>query len=155
MEDKKEYLDLTMKVWEKTLASKIIPMEDVPKSIEKILTNYCKRNIKVKDDSLTENTTVNDMIQLKDIRLGDVIEANFGNRIVKGEIVTISSVGFPDNYNYFKDSDKVLHGYIEWTLFPEYITGIDTGFRTYYQWMSDYKGRYKIIKKEDYEDLGK
>ena len=93
------------------------------------------------------------MIQLKDIRLGDVIEENFGNRIVKGEIVTISSVGFPDNYSYF--IDKVLHGYIEWTLFPEYITGIDTGFRTYYQWMSDYKGRYKIIKREDYENMGK
>lgn len=92
------------------------------------------------------------MIQLKDIRLGDVVEANFGNRIVKGEIVTISSVGFPDNYNYFRD--KVLHGYIEWTLFPEYITGIDTGFKTYYQWFFDYEGRYKIIKREDYENMG-
>lgn len=50
----KEFLDLTMKVWEKTLASQIIPVEDVPKTIEKILTNYCKRNIKVKGDGLTE-----------------------------------------------------------------------------------------------------
>lgn len=92
------------------------------------------------------------MIQLKDIRLGDIVETNIANKTVYGEIVTISSVGFPDNYNYFKDSDKILHGYIEWTLFPEYITGIDTGFRTYYQWMSDYKdkGRYKIIRKEDF-----
>ena len=48
-------LTLTMKVWEKTLASQIIPMEDVPKTIEKILTNYCKRNIKVKGDGLTKN----------------------------------------------------------------------------------------------------
>ena len=54
----KEYLDLTMKVWEKTLASQIIPVEDVPKTIEKILTNYCKRNIKVKGDGLTENMEV-------------------------------------------------------------------------------------------------
>ena len=51
-------LDLTMKVCEKTLASQIIPVEDVPKTIEKILTNYCKRNIKVKDDGLTENMEV-------------------------------------------------------------------------------------------------
>ena len=122
----------------------------IPVSAERLLQctkdiiTYCKRGIKVK----------NDMIQLKDIRLGDVIEANFGNRIVKGEIVTISSVGFPDNYNYFKDSDKILHGYIEWTLFPEYITGIDTGFRTFYQWLFDYEGRYKIIKREDYENMG-
>lgn len=47
-----------MKVWEKTLASQIIPIEDVPKTIEKILTNwckrnYCKRNIKIKGDGLT------------------------------------------------------------------------------------------------------
>ena len=56
--NKKESLDLTMKIWDKTLASKIIPIEDVPKSIEKILTNYCKRNIKVKDDGLTENMEV-------------------------------------------------------------------------------------------------
>ena len=54
----KEYLDLTMKVWEKTIASQIIPVEDVPKTIEKILTNYCKRNIKVKGDGLTENMEV-------------------------------------------------------------------------------------------------
>ena len=47
-----------MKVWEKTLASQIIPIEDVPKTIEKILTNYCKRNIKVKGDGLTENMEV-------------------------------------------------------------------------------------------------
>ena len=58
-----KYLDLTMKVWEKTLASQIIPIEDVPKTIEKILTNwckrnYCKRNIKVKGDGLTENMEV-------------------------------------------------------------------------------------------------
>lgn len=58
-----KYLDLTMKVWEKTLASQIIPVEDVPKSIEKILTNwckrnYCKRNVKVKGDGLTENMEV-------------------------------------------------------------------------------------------------
>ena len=33
-----KYLDLTMKVWEKTLASQIIPVEDIPKTIEKILT---------------------------------------------------------------------------------------------------------------------
>lgn len=90
------------------------------------------------------------MIQLKDIRLGDVVEASIANKIVYGEIVTISSVGFPDNYNYFRDCDKVLHGYIDWVLFPEYITDVDRGFRTYYQWMSDYKGRYKIIKKEDF-----
>ena len=54
----KEFLDLTMKVWEKTLASQIIPVEDIPKTIEKILTNYCKRNIKVKGDGLTENMEV-------------------------------------------------------------------------------------------------
>lgn len=53
-----KYLDLTMKVWEKTLASQIIPVEDIPKTIEKILTNYCKRNIKVKGDGLTENMKV-------------------------------------------------------------------------------------------------
>lgn len=97
----------------------------------------------------------NDMIQLKDIRLGDIVEANIANKIVYGEIVTISSVGLPGNYDYFRDRDKVLHGYIEWTLFPEYITDIDTGFRTYYQWFFDYEGRYKIIKKEDYENMGK
>jgi hypothetical protein len=56
-------LDLTMKVWEKTLASQIIPIEDVPKAIETILTNwckrnYCKRNVKVKGDGLTENMEV-------------------------------------------------------------------------------------------------
>lgn len=56
--NEKEYLDLTMKVWEKTLASQIIPVEDIPKTIEKILTNYCKRNIKVKGDGLTENMEV-------------------------------------------------------------------------------------------------
>lgn len=56
--NEKEFRDLTMKVWEKTLASQIIPMEDVPKVIEKILTNYCKRNIKVKGDGLTENMEV-------------------------------------------------------------------------------------------------
>jgi hypothetical protein len=55
MIDEKESLDLTMKVWEKTLASQIIPVEDVPKTIEKILTNWCKRNIKDKGDGLTEN----------------------------------------------------------------------------------------------------
>jgi hypothetical protein len=44
-----------MKVWEKTLASQIIPIEDVPKTIEKILTNYCKRNVKVKGNGLTED----------------------------------------------------------------------------------------------------
>lgn len=54
----KEFLDLTMKVWEKTLASQIIPVEDVPKTIEKILTNYCKRNVKVKGDGLTEDMEV-------------------------------------------------------------------------------------------------
>lgn len=54
----KEFLDLTMKVWEKTLASQIIPVEDVPKTIEKILTNYCKRKVKVKGDGLTENMEV-------------------------------------------------------------------------------------------------
>ena len=53
-----KYLDLTMKVWEKTLASQIIPVEDIPKTIEKILTNYCKRNIKVKGDGLSENMEV-------------------------------------------------------------------------------------------------
>ena len=95
------------------------------------------------------------MIKLKDIRLGDVVEANIANKTVYGEVVTISSVGFPDNYNYFKDGDKILHGYIVWTLFPEYITGIDTEFRTFYQWLFDYEGRYKIIKKEDYENMGK
>lgn len=51
-------LNLTMKVWEKTLASQIIPVEDIPKTIEKILTNYCKRNIKVKGDGLTKNMEV-------------------------------------------------------------------------------------------------
>lgn len=56
--NKNENLNLTIKVWEKTLASQIIPIEDVPKSIEKILTNYCKRNIKVKGDGLTENMEV-------------------------------------------------------------------------------------------------
>jgi hypothetical protein len=58
-----KYLDLTMKIWEKTLASQIIPINDVPKTIEKILTNwckrnYCKRNVKVKGDGLTENMDV-------------------------------------------------------------------------------------------------
>lgn len=53
-----KYLDLTMKIWEKTFASQIIPMEDVPKSIEKILTNYYKQNVKVKGDGLTENMEV-------------------------------------------------------------------------------------------------
>ena len=57
--DENENLDLTIKVWEKTLASQIIPIEDIPKSIEKILTNYCNRNIKVKGDGLTENIEVN------------------------------------------------------------------------------------------------
>lgn len=90
------------------------------------------------------------MIQLKDIRLGDIVEANIANKTVYGEIVTISSVGFPNNYNYFNDCGKILHGYIDWVLFPEYITGIETGFKTYYQWMSDQKGRYKIIRKEDF-----
>lgn len=57
-------LDLTMKVWEKTLASQIIPVEDVPKTIEKILTNwcnrnYCNRNVKVKGDGLTEDIIAN------------------------------------------------------------------------------------------------
>lgn len=56
--DEKESLDLTMKVWKKTLASKIIPIEDIPKTIEKILTNYCKQNVKVKGDGLTENMEV-------------------------------------------------------------------------------------------------
>ena len=56
--NKNESLDLTMNVWEKTLASQIIPIEDIPKSIEKILTNYCKRNIKVKGNGLTENMEV-------------------------------------------------------------------------------------------------
>jgi hypothetical protein len=56
--NKNENLDLTMKVFEKTLASQIIPIEDVPKTIEKILTNYCKRNVKVKGDGLTENMEV-------------------------------------------------------------------------------------------------
>mgnify|MGYP006386876237 CR=1 FL=1 len=58
MIDEKESLELTMKVWEKTLASQIIPIEDVPKTIEKILTNYCKRNVKVKGDGLTENMEI-------------------------------------------------------------------------------------------------
>lgn len=53
-----KYLDLTMKVWEKTLASQIIPVEDIPKAIEKILTNYCKRNVKVKGDGLSEDIEV-------------------------------------------------------------------------------------------------
>jgi hypothetical protein len=56
--NKNESLDLTMKVWEKTLASQIIPMEDVPKAIEKIVKNYCKRNVKVKGDGLTKNIDV-------------------------------------------------------------------------------------------------
>lgn len=56
--DEKESLDLIMKVCKKTLASQIIPIEDVPKTIEKILTNYCKRNIKVKGDGLIENMEV-------------------------------------------------------------------------------------------------
>ena len=47
-----------MKVWEKTLASQIIPVEDVPKTIEKIFMNYFKRNIKVKGDGLTENLEI-------------------------------------------------------------------------------------------------
>ena len=51
-------LDLVMKVWEKTLASQIIPVEDVPKTIEKIFMNYFKRNIKVKDGGLTENIKI-------------------------------------------------------------------------------------------------
>ena len=54
----KEFLDLTMKVCEKTLASQIIPVEDVPKAIEKMLSNYCKRNVKVKGDGLTEDIEV-------------------------------------------------------------------------------------------------
>ena len=52
-------LDLTMKVWEKTLASQIIPIEDVPKTIEKILTNYCKRNVNVEGNGLTEDIITN------------------------------------------------------------------------------------------------
>lgn len=56
--NEKEFLDLTMKVWEKTLASQIIPIEDIPKTIEKILTNYAKRNVKVKGDGLTKNMEV-------------------------------------------------------------------------------------------------
>lgn len=57
---KEKDLELTMKVWKKTLASQIIPVEDVPKTIEKILTNwcnrnYCKRNVKVKGNGLTED----------------------------------------------------------------------------------------------------
>ena len=95
------------------------------------------------------------MIQLKDIHLGDIVEANIGNRIVKGEIVTISKRGFPPDYNYFSDCSRVLQGYIKWELFPEYITGLDAEFTTYYQWFFDYEGRYKIIKKEDYENMGK
>ena len=59
MIDEEKKLDLTMKVWKKTLASGIIPVEDIPKTIEKILTNYCKRNIKVKGDGLTENIVAN------------------------------------------------------------------------------------------------
>ncbi len=60
MIDEEKKLDLTMKVWKKTLASEIIPVEDIPKTIEKILTNYCKRrNIKVKGDGLTENIVAN------------------------------------------------------------------------------------------------
>ena len=51
-------LDLIMKVWEKTLASQIIPVEDIPKTIEKILTNYCKQNVKVKGDGLTKNMEI-------------------------------------------------------------------------------------------------
>ena len=54
-----KYLDLTMKVWGKTLASQIIPVEDVPKAIEKMLSNYCKRNVKVKGDGLTEDIIAN------------------------------------------------------------------------------------------------
>lgn len=54
----KEFLDLTIKVWEKTLASQIVPVEDVPKAIEKMLSNYCKRNVKVKGDGLTEDIEV-------------------------------------------------------------------------------------------------
>lgn len=56
--NKKESLELTMRVWKKTLASEIIPIEDIPKTVERILTNYCKRNIKVKGDGLTENMEV-------------------------------------------------------------------------------------------------
>ena len=59
MIDEKESLDLTMKVWDKTLASKIIPVEDVPKTIEKILTNYYKRKVKIKGDGLTEDIVAN------------------------------------------------------------------------------------------------
>ena len=51
-------LDLTIKVWEKTLASQIIPIEDVHKTIEKIFMNYFKRNVKVKGDGLTKNMEV-------------------------------------------------------------------------------------------------
>ena len=51
-------LDLTIKVWEKTLASQIIPIEDVPKTIEKIFMNYFKRNVKVKGDGLTKNMEI-------------------------------------------------------------------------------------------------
>lgn len=58
-ENKTPDIDITMKVWEKTLASQIIPVEDIPKSIEKILTNYCKRNIKVKGNGLTEDIIAN------------------------------------------------------------------------------------------------
>lgn len=56
---KENELDLTVKIFEKTLASQIIPIEDVPKTIEKILTNYCKRNIKVKGNGLNEDIIVN------------------------------------------------------------------------------------------------
>lgn len=57
-------LDLSVKIFEKTLASQIIPVEDVPKIIKKILTNwcnrnYCKQNVKVKGDGLTEDIITN------------------------------------------------------------------------------------------------
>ena len=56
--NEKEFLDLTMKVCEKTMYSQITPVEDVPNTIEKILSNYCKRKIKVNGDGLTENIEV-------------------------------------------------------------------------------------------------
>ena len=50
--------------------------------------------------------------------------------------------------------ESITPCYIVHRVASEIHTGIDTGFRTFYQWLFDYEGRYKIIKREDYGNLG-
>ena len=58
MIDESIKLDLVNSVFEKTIASQIIPVEDIPGTIEKILTNYSKRNINVTGDGLTQDMSI-------------------------------------------------------------------------------------------------